>query len=81
MCGGQPSVYLLPNSALQALHHIDSHAGPRLGAGVQRAADKGTRGQFSVDSLIKEAITSSQLEGASTVRAVAAEITRRPAPT
>ena len=73
---GQPSVYLLPNRALQALHHIDRQAGPRLVADAERAADSGIRGQFTVDSLIEESITSSQLEGASTTRAAAAEMIR-----
>ena len=73
---GRPFVYLLPDRALQALHHIDRQAGPRLGAGADWAANSDTRGQFTVNSLIEEAITSSQLEGASTTRAVAAEMIR-----
>lgn len=74
--GGRPFVYLLPDPALQALHRIDSQSRGWVGAAAEGIANSDTRNQFIVNSLIEEAITSSQLEGASTTRAAAAEMIR-----
>ncbi len=73
--GGRPFVYLLPDRAQEALHRIDGHgrAGPGAAAGQPAGADARSH---LVDSLIEEAIASSQLEGASTTRAVAARMIR-----
>ena len=73
---GRPFVYLLPDRAQEALHRIDSHGRPWLGASTEGTAGGHTPSGFMVNSLIEEAITSSQLEGASTARAVAAEMIR-----
>jgi len=72
--GGCPFVYLLPDRAQEALHRIDRHgrAGPGAAAGPAGADAR----SYVVDSLIEEAIASSQLEGASTTRAVAARMIR-----
>ena len=74
--GGRPFVYLLPDQAQQALHRIDSQSRGWIGAAADGITNTDTRNQFIVNSLIEEAITSSQLEGASTTRAAAAEMIR-----
>ena len=73
---GRPFVYLLPDGVHEALHRIDSQSHGWIGAAAAGVANTDTRNQFIVNSLIQEAIASSQLEGASTTRAVAAEMIR-----
>ena len=72
---GQPFTYMLPDRVQEALHLIDSRASGRVGV-TDTVTNQATRDRFIVDSLIREAITSSQLEGASTTRAVAARMIR-----
>ena len=72
---GRPFHFMLPDRVQEALHHIDSNAGGRLGT-PDTVADPRTRNRFIVNALIQEAITSSQLEGASTTRAAAARMIR-----
>ena len=72
----RPFVYLLPARVLECLHRIDRQGRQWLGTNAAEVDGTDPRGQFIVDSLIEEAITSSQLEGASTTRAVAAEMIR-----
>ena len=72
----RPFVYLLPARVLECLHRIDRQGRQWLGTNAAEVDGTDPRGQFIVDSLIEEAITSSQLEGASTTRAVAAEMLR-----
>ena len=67
--------YMLPDSVQEALHRIDSGAAGRI-AVADTVANPATRDRYVVDSLIQEATTSSQLEGASTTRAVAARMIR-----
>ena len=72
---GKPFVYMLPDRVHEALHRIDGHASGWLEAPDERSRrDAGDR--FIVSSLIEESISSSQLEGASTTRAVAANMIR-----
>ena len=72
---GKPFVYMLPDSVLEGLHRIDSEAHSWLGA--SSATDLEDRDdRFIINSLIEEAVTSSQLEGAATTRAVAAKMIR-----
>ena len=73
--GGRSFFFMLPDRVQEALHRIDSQLRGRIGipGGV---ANPDTRDRFIVDSLIQEAITSSQLEGASTTRAVAEHMIR-----
>lgn len=72
--------YNLPDKVFEKLHQIDLGAG-----GVVEMPDAiinpHTRDQYIVRSLIQEAITSSQIEGAATTRRVAKEMLRsgRPA--
>lgn len=72
---GQPFVYALPDCVLAKLHTIDSLASGRLALGAQVATEE-NRDRFIFNSLVEEAITSSQLEGASTTRQVAADMIR-----
>ena len=72
---GRAFVYMLPDRVHEALHHIDGQASGRIGV-PEQVTNPDTRDRFIISSLIEEAITSSQLEGASTTRAVAAEMIR-----
>ncbi|HEX2392675.1 MAG TPA: Fic family protein [Solirubrobacterales bacterium] len=67
--------YTLPDLVLRSLHRIDHYSG---GAAGQRAvtSERDARRRFVVNSLMEEAIRSSQLEGADTSRAVAKELLR-----
>ena len=72
---GRPFRFMLPDRVQEALHRIDSRAGGRIGM-ADTVANRQTRDRFIVNSLIREAITSSQLEGASTTRAAATRMIR-----
>ena len=72
---GAPFCYSLPAPVQELLHRIDLSAGGRVGMAAQ-VTNPETRDQYCVASLIEEAITSSQLEGASTTRQVAKEMIR-----
>lgn len=67
---GLPFVFALPNIALEMLHHIDRDASGSIG-GSEQVTDDATRDTYLFKSVVEEAITSSQLEGASTTRKVA----------
>jgi Fic family protein len=71
---GRPFVFAAPSPVAIDLHHIDRDA-----AGQIRSAEmplKEDSQRYLIGSLIEEAITSSQLEGASTTRKVAAAMLR-----
>ncbi len=71
----EPFVYWIPDPLNQKLHEVDQQASGR----VQFAADvtnPASRDRYLVNSLIEEAITSSQLEGASTTHKVAKAMLR-----
>lgn len=72
---GIPFSLVLPNIALEMLHRIDQQASGQI-AIAEVVTTPGTTRRYVVDSLIEEAITSSQLEGASTTRSVAKEMIR-----
>lgn len=72
---GQPFCYSLPDSALEAVHDIDSRARGSIALSEQVTAP-GDRNRYMVSSLIEEAITSSQLEGAATTRKDASDMLR-----
>ena len=72
---GQPFRYLLTDPIPEQLHIIDMTAGGKIGV-PQEVMNPETRDQYYVSSLIEESITSSQLEGATTTRAVAKEMIR-----
>ena len=67
---GAPFQYALPNPALEMLHLIDRNAGGNI-QGSEQVTNPATRDTYLFKSIVEEAITSSQLEGASTTRKVA----------
>jgi Fic family protein len=68
--------YTLPDTVLRHLHHIDQRCSGEVAMDevVTSAEEAGQR--FLVNSLMEEAIRSSQLEGATTSRVVAKEMLR-----
>ncbi len=71
----KPFVYMLPDSSLSMLHKTDSQAGGNIGL-LAPVTTEENRNRFIFNSLVEEAITSSQLEGASTTRQNAADMIR-----
>lgn len=67
---GHPFQYSLPTAALEMLHQIDRFAGGNI-QGTEQVTNPATRDTYLFKSIVEEAITSSQLEGASTTRKVA----------
>jgi Fic family protein len=67
---GLPFQYALPNVALEMLHQVDRNAAGNIQASDQ-VTNPATRDTYLFRSIVEEAITSSQLEGASTTRKVA----------
>jgi Fic family protein len=74
--GGRPFVYTLPDPVLAMLHRIDNRASGRVELPGTVATEE-NRDRFVFNSLVEEAITSSQLEGASTTRQAAADMIRQ----
>lgn len=72
---GNPFVVATPRSVLIDLHHIDRDAAGQISAPSDAPPQKDSQ-RYLISSLIEEAITSSQLEGAATTRKVAAEMLR-----
>lgn len=72
---GRPFSYSLVDPVLRSLHHLDLRATGRLAA-PSAILDGPTRTRYRVRGLIEEALSSSQLEGASTTRVVAKEMLR-----
>jgi Fic family protein len=73
---GQAFVWSLPDDVLRLLHFVDQHAGGEIAMPEIVTADEQVRRHYLVNSLMEEAIRSSQLEGASTTRPVAKELLR-----
>ena len=67
--------FCAPDIVSKLLHEIDLGAGGKIGIPSQ-VLNPDTRDQYLVNSLMEEAITSSQLEGAATTRQVAKEMLR-----
>lgn len=67
--------YNLPDTVLEQLHQIDLGAGGMIRI-PEAIVNPQTRDQYVMRSLIQEAITSSQIEGAATTRRVAKEMLR-----
>jgi Fic family protein len=76
---GQQFQFLVTDPIPEQLHHIDLGAGGQIGI-PEPVTNPETRDQYYVSSLIEEAITSSQLEGATTTREVAEEMLRSARP-
>jgi Fic family protein len=68
--------FCLPDPAPEQLHAITRDASGTLQADTQPITNPATRDRYIVRSLIEEAITSSQLEGAATTFRVAKEMLR-----
>jgi Fic family protein len=67
--------YLLLNDAQRKLHLMDKGTAGHLETGLESVSTEG-RGRYIINSLMEEAIASSQLEGAATTRKIAKEILR-----
>ncbi len=72
---GAPFWFCTPDPALEMLHRVDSDAGGQIQM-PEQVTNPATRDRYIVRSLVEEAITSSQLEGAVTTRLVAKEMIR-----
>ncbi len=72
---GEPFSFSVPDTIGRQLHEIDLGAGGRIGI-PELVANADQRDQYLIRSLMEEAITSSQLEGAVTTREVAKEMLR-----
>jgi Fic family protein len=73
---GKPFVYAEPDLVRRLLHEVDIHGGGEIKSSEQ-VSNPNTRDSYLINSLIEEAITSSQLEGAATTRIVAKEMLRQ----
>ena len=72
---GSPFVYWLPDPIQKMLHEIDKQASGQVEI-TEQVTNRNTRDRYLISSLIEEAITSSQLEGASTTSKVARAMLR-----
>jgi Fic family protein len=73
---GGPFQYGLPDLLLRSLHHVDQECSGRVAMDEVVTSDHQAGQRFLVNSLMEEAIRSSQLEGATTSRVVAKEMLR-----
>jgi Fic family protein len=74
--GGDSFGFTLPDLVLRYLHRIDQRGGGEVAMDEVVISEEQARERFLVNSLIEEAIRSSQLEGATTSRRVAKELLR-----
>ncbi|MDQ3637031.1 MAG: Fic family protein [Actinomycetota bacterium] len=70
---GQAFTYSMPDPVLERVHKIDQRSSGRIEIS-ELVTNPSTRDRYIVSSLMEEAITSSQLEGATTSRLVAREM-------
>lgn len=73
---GEPFSYTLPDVLLRAVHHIDQRCGGEVAMDEVVTSERQAGRRFLVNSLMEEAIRSSQLEGATTSRVEAKELLR-----
>lgn len=73
---GEPFEYSLPDSLFRSLHHVDQRCGGEVAMEEVVTSDHQAGERYLVNSLMEEAIRSSQLEGATTSRRVAQELLR-----
>jgi Fic family protein len=73
---GTPFKYSLPDLLLRSLHRVDQRCGGEVAMNEVVTTDRQARSRYLVNSLMEEAIRSSQLEGATTSRRVAKELLR-----
>jgi Fic family protein len=74
--GGEPFVYAMPDLVQRALHQVDQRCSGSIAMPEVVTADHHASNHYLVNSLMEEAIRSSQLEGATTSRRVAKELLR-----
>lgn len=72
---GRPFTFAMTDTVQRLVHELDRDASGRIEL-PEPVTDRATRDRYIVHSLIEEAITSSQLEGAATTRLVAKEMIR-----
>jgi len=72
---GLPFSHIMADPVQEMLHHIDQKAAGRIKL-AEEVTNFETRDRYIMNSLIEEAITSSQLEGASTSHVVASDMIR-----
>lgn len=72
---GEPFTFAMVDPIQEMLHRIDQQAAGRI-AIADEITNPETRDRYIFSSLVEESITSSQLEGASTTRQVAADMIR-----
>jgi Fic family protein len=72
---GIPFAFCVPELVQESLHRIDVGAGTAIGV-PEPITNPQTKDKYLIRSLMEEAITSSQLEGAATTREVAKEMIR-----
>ncbi|WP_420640684.1 Fic family protein [Candidatus Leptofilum sp.] len=75
----RPFQFGMPDCVLRMLHEIDQNASGRIRM-AEPITNASTRDSYLINSLIEEAINSSQLEGAATTRKVAKEMIRTKRP-
>ena len=73
---GRRFSYALPDDALRGIELADKHTSGRIGVPEPVMPEAPARDRYIISSLIEEAITSSQLEGASTTHKVAKNMLR-----
>jgi len=73
---GSPFTYCTPDGVQRLLHYVDQHCAGEVAMGELVASDEQARHHYLVNSLMEEAIRSSQLEGATTTRQVAKDLLR-----
>jgi Fic family protein len=73
---GTPFKYGTPSSVLRLLHFVDQHCSGEIAMAEVVTSNEQARHHYLVNSLMEEAIRSSQLEGATTSRQVAKELLR-----
>lgn len=71
---GRQFVYSVPDLVARRLHYVDQHCAGEVAMQEVVTADAQAKQHYLVNSLMEEAIRSSQLEGATTSRRVAKEL-------
>lgn len=71
---GGPFSYGVPDVVARRLHYVDQHCGGEVAMAEVVTTDAEARQHYLINSLMDEAIRSSQLEGATTSRQVAKEM-------
>ncbi len=77
---GTPFRFGMPDPVLEYLHKIDQNAGGQIQTFEKETLNQGAQEKYLIHSLIEEAITSSQLEGATSTRRVAKDMIRTERP-